>query len=192
MASQVSICSNALLMLGAKTINSLSDTSDRAVLCLNLYPQVRDSVLRSHNWNCCIARAALAPDADAPLYDYINSFTLPADWLRTICVGQYGYESDFKSEGRKILCDDDVLYLRYIARVDESLWHEGLVEAVTLAMAEALAYPITQSASMQQGMAQKYQMAMKRIRAEDGQEDPPETLGDFRLLASRYSSSSNF
>ena len=190
MASQVSICSNALLMLGAQTINTLADTSDRAVMCLNFYPDVLDSVLRSHPWNCCIKRAVLAANATAPAFDYAYSFNLPADWLRTLSVGEYGYETDYKSEGRQILSDDDVLMLRYVFRnTDESTWHAGLVEAVTLAMAERLAYPITQSASMQQSMMQKLQMVLKRARAEDGQEDPPETLGDFRLLSSRYASS---
>jgi hypothetical protein len=30
-------------------------------------------------------------------------------------------------------------------------------------------------------------MALKQARAVDGQDDPPETLGDFRLLAARHS-----
>lgn len=172
-------------MLGAQTITSLSDTSDKAVLCLNLYPQIRDSVLRSHPWNCCIKRVQIAANATAPLFDYAYSYNLPADWLRTIAVGEYGQETDYRCEGRLILSDESPLKMRYIALTDETTWHSGLVEAVTMALAEALAYPITQSASMQQAMAQKAKVSMKRARAEDGQEDPPETLGDFRLLAAR-------
>lgn len=188
MASKVSICSNALLMLGADPLNSLSDTSDHAVMCLNLYPAARDVVLRSHPWNCAIKRVVLAPNATAPLFDYAYSFNLPADWLRTLSVGDSSYATDYVSEGRQLLSDESSLPLRYVFRnEDENTWHAGLVEAVTMAMAERLAYPITSSASMQQTMMQKLQEVLKRARAEDGQEDPPETLGDFPLLASRLS-----
>ena len=70
---------------------------------------------------------------------------------------------------------------------DVSTWDTSLVEAMTIAMAERLSYAITSSASMQANMAQKLQMTLKRARAEDGQDDPSETLGDFRLLAARRS-----
>lgn len=89
MATGVSICSNALLMLGAQTINDFADqlNLDRAKLCANLYPTVRDDMLRSHPWNCAIKRAVLAPDAVAPAFGYTYSFELPADFLRVLEVG---------------------------------------------------------------------------------------------------------
>ncbi len=175
-------------MLGAKTINTMADTTDRGVACANLYPDVRDTLLRSHPWNCCIKRKQIAPNADAPLYDYSYSYNLPSDWLKTLSVGEYGGEVDFKTEGRKILCNESSLLLRYVFRnEDVSTWDTSLVEAMTIAMAERLSYAITSSASMQANMAQKLQMTLKRARAEDGQDDPSETLGDFRLLAARRS-----
>lgn len=188
MVSKVSICSNALLMLGADPINSLADTSDQAVLCKNLYPVTRDSVLRAHPWNCAIKRVVLAPNATAPLFDYANSFNLPSDWLRTLSVGEDGSAIDYVSEGRQLLSDESSLSLRYVFRnEDENTWHAGLVEAVTLAMAHRLAYPVTSSTSMMDSKMNELQMFLKRARAEDGQEDPPETMGDFPLLASRLS-----
>lgn len=188
MANQVSICSNALVMLGAKTINSLSDTSDRAVACVNAFDDVRDTILRSHPWNCAVKRVRLAANATAPLYDYAYSFNLPSDWLKTLSVGEYQTELDYKTEGRKILCNESPIFLRYIYRnTDIASWDASLVDVMTFAMAERLAYAITQSASMQGAMTDKLRMAIKRARAEDGQDDPPETLGNFRLLAARRS-----
>ena len=66
MATKVSICSNALLLLGDKTINSLDEGTDRASLASNLYDSVRDSLLRSHPWNCAVKRVILAPDTETP------------------------------------------------------------------------------------------------------------------------------
>jgi len=191
MATGVSICSNALLMLGAQTINDFADqlNLDRAKLCANLYPTVRDDLIRSHPWNCCIKRVVLAPDAVAPAFGYGYSFELPADFMRVLEVGENGNQIDYLVEGRTIQATTTVLELRYVFRNEvESTWDASLVKLATLAMAAALAYPVTQSAAMQQTMEEKLEMSMRRARAVDGQEDPPQMLGDERLLASRFGS----
>ena len=186
MATDVSICSNALLMLGAQTINDFTEENDRARLASNLFDSTRDAVLRSHPWNCAVKRVALAPDAEAPAFDYAYQFTIPEDWLRTLQVGKEGSEVDYKMEGRTLVSDENPLYLRYVYRNDVvSSWDAMLIEAMTLAMSAAMAYAITQSATLAQLAEQKYQLYLKRARAVDGQDDPPQTLGDFPLLASR-------
>ncbi|MGO2200505.1 hypothetical protein [Pseudomonas helleri] len=189
MATGVSICSNALLMLGAQTINDFADqlNLDRAKLCANLYPTVRDDMLRSHSWNCAIKRAVLAPDAVAPAFGYTHSFELPADFMRVLEVGTNGSQIDYLVEGRTIQANTTVLELRYVFRNEvENTWDAHLVKLVTLAMAAALAYPVTQSSALQQSFEQKLEMTLKRARAVDGQEDPPQTLGDERLLRARF------
>lgn len=187
MASAVSICSNALLLLGANPISSLTENNDRARVCNSLFEVIRDDVIRSHFWNCCIKRVAIAPDSTSPAYDYSYQYTLPTDWLRNMSVGQYGSEVDYRCEGRKILCDESTLYLKYIYRnEDVSTWDSALVNAMHHAVAARIAYPVTQSASLGQAMDQQLSMFMKRARAIDGQDDPPETMGDFPLYASRF------
>lgn len=189
-ATSVSICSNALLLLGDQPISALDEDTDRALLASNLYESTRDSVLRSHPWNCAVKRVVLAPDTEAPVSAYYDAqFTLPADWLRTLQVGEDGYEVDYKVESGKILSSGTSLALRYVWRNEtESTWDAMLVTAMELAMAEKMAYPITMSASMADLMARKLEMHMKRCRAVDGQDDPPQTLGDFPLLQSRFGS----
>ncbi|WP_443692656.1 hypothetical protein [Pseudomonas sp.] len=191
MATGVSICSNALLMLGSQTINDFADETnlDRAKLCANLYPTVRDDMLRSHPWNCCIKRAVLAPDAVAPAFGYDYAFELPSDFARVLEVGSSGQQIDYLVEGRSIQANTTVLELRYVFRNEvENTWDAHLVKLVTLAMAAAMAYPVTQSAAMQQTMEQKLETSLRRARAVDGQEDPPQTLGDERLYSARFGS----
>lgn len=190
-ATAVSICSNALLMLGSQTINDFEDqlNLDRAKLCANLYPTVRDDMLRSHPWNCCVKRIVLAPDAAAPAFGYEQAFEMPADLLRVLEVGASGCQIDYLVEGRSIQADTTVLELRYIFRnVIESTWDANLINVVTQAMCAALAYPITQSTSKQAGEEQKLEQVLRRARAVDGQEDPPQTLGDERLYSARFGS----
>lgn len=186
MTSSVSICSNALIRLGDRPISSFEDDTDAANACANLYPTVRDSILRAHPWNCATKRVVLAPLAAAPAFDYVRQFQLPSDWLRTVQIGSRDYELDFTIEGQRILCDANALPLVYVFRnTIESTWDDSLVEVVTAKMTSVLAYPITQSASMQQAMEQAFQIVFKQAKAVNGQDDRGETLGDFPLLANR-------
>lgn len=184
--SEVQICSNSLLLLGAQTINSFDDESDRATLVSNLWPNARDAILRAHPWNCAIKRVALAPDATAPAFDYAYQFTLPGDCLRILSVGEVGAAVHYELEGRKVLCDENPLYLRYVYRnEDVPNWDSMLVQAAEAYMAMTCAYPITKSASMFEAMTNLWDLKVKQARNVDGQETPPETLGDSPMLAVR-------
>lgn len=187
-ASAVGICSNALLLLGAQSISSFVEDNDRALLASNLYPTIKDATLRAHPWNCAVKRVALAPDAAAPAFDFSYQFSLPHDWLRTLQVGEYGREDVYRSEGRKLLADVNPLYLRYIADVSEGDFDTQLVQVLTLQMAAAMAYPITKSAALSESLLRQASLALKQAQAIDGQDDPPETLGDERLYGAGFSS----
>lgn len=191
----VSICSNALLLLGAQPINSFDEASgsttggiDRARIAANLYPSFRDSLLRAHPWNCATKRVVLSPDSTAPAWGYAYRFTLPGDWLRTVQVGDDDSDIDFKSEGRYLLADESTLKLRYIFRnTNEATWDAALVALAEQGMAAAMAYPLTQSASLRDVQLGVYRDALKAARGIDGQDDPAQTLGGFELLNSRFS-----
>jgi hypothetical protein len=173
-------------MLGGRTINSFTEESDGAKIASNLWETVRDDILRSHPWNCAVKRVVLAPDTEAPAYDWTAAFTLPGDFLRLLSVGEYDQNIDFRLEGGKILCDESALPLRYIFRNENTVaWDAALVNVMTYAMAAAMAYGITQSASMVDMMTRKLEMAKKSARAVDGSEDPGEESTDYALLSSR-------
>lgn len=186
-SSPVSICSNALLMLGAQTISDFAENNDRARLASNLYPTVRDSVLRSHPWNCAVKRVVLSPDVATPAFDWAFQFTLPSDFIRTLSVGEDGCEDTFKIENGKVLSDNDPCYLRYIFRNENvATWDDMLVEAMQLTMASRMAYATTQSAALRDSVASELLRFMQRARAVDGQDESSSTVGDSPLLNSRF------
>lgn len=192
MATDVSICSNALLLLGDIPIASLNppDPTDAGTLCGNLYPQVRDWVLRQHSWNCAVKRVILAPDVAPPAFDYSFQFSIPDDWMRTLQVGQRDEGVDYQQEGRKILCDESVFYLVYVFKnTTEATYDSLLVQTLTIAMKAALAYPITKSTSMMEACMQELQGVLKQARSVDGLDNPPDTFGDFRLFNVGFQSS---
>ena len=79
MATEVSICSNALRRLGDDPITSLTDDSERARLCNSFYSDARDSVLRSHPFNFSITRTTLAQLSTAPTYGFAYQYALPTN-----------------------------------------------------------------------------------------------------------------
>ena len=184
--SAVQICSNALLLLGDKPINSFDEDSDRALIASNLWDNARQAVLRSHPWNCATKRVALALDTVVPAYDWAYQFTLPGDCLRVLFVGQSGAADDYKLEGRIILSDENPLYLEYIYNnEDVASWDALLVEAMQRYMTFAMAYPITKSNTTRESAFEEYKLLIKQARAVDGQENPNEQAGDFPLLQVR-------
>jgi len=186
MTSAVSICSAALIELGDKPISSFDDNNDRTRAVSNLYGLKRDAVLRAHPWNCAVKRIVLSPDTNAPAFDWQYQFDLPSDYLRVLSVGLNGQEDEYVLEGRKLLMNTNVCYLRYIYRnSDEATWDALLIDAMKEVMKASIAYSITKSTSKEQLVQQIVQNVLKSARAVDGQENPPETLGDFALLSNR-------
>lgn len=189
-ATPVSICSNALLMLGDSPIASFDEGTNRARLASNLWPHLRDAVLRRHPWNCATKRIDLGPDATAPAFDYTHQFTLPGDYLRALQVGERGERPDYKIESGKLLMNGNRLLLRYIWRNEVTqTWDALLVHAMTRVMRAAFAYSTTQSTSLEAQIEQVLREVLREARAVDGQEDTGDALDDSPLLAARYSTS---
>ena len=196
MATAVSICSNALLMLGDNPINSFDESAtpgglDRARIAENLWPSTRDAVLRSHPWNCAVKRVTLSPEATAPAFthDFDKRFILPSDWLRNVEInGQRADHVDYRIEGKRLLMNGSTCYLRYIYKnTDIGSWDPMLVECAEFAMAAKMAYPITKSTAVRKEMQDTLLFYLKRARAVDGQDESPTQLGSFEILGARRS-----
>lgn len=189
MTSAVGICSNALLMLGDNPIASFDETTDRARLAANLWPQVRDYVLRSHPWNCAVRRVVLSPELTKPAFDYGAQFLLPPDWLRILSVGLEGERPRYRVESGLIVMDGSTCPLRYIWRNDQTDTYDAMLShALTAGMRTVFAYGITQSTSLEQLLQQVMAPILKQARAVDGSEDEPEALDHAPLYEARFSS----
>lgn len=187
MTTPVTICSNALLMLGDNPIADFEEDNDRARLAANLWPMARDAMLRRHPWNCAIKRVILSPLVDAPAFDFGYQFQLPGDWLRTLSIGREGERPRYRQEGRVILMDENACRLRYVFRNENTAtWDAVLIECMTSVMRRIFAYPISQSASLEQAIAGYVREALREARAVDGMEDEPEAMDESPLLEARF------
>lgn len=187
MTTPVTICSNALLMLGDNPIADFNEDNDRARLASNLWPLARDSVLRRHPWNCATKRVLLAPLSTPPAFEFAYQFQMPSDWMRTLSIGEEVERPRYRIEGRVILMDESSCKLRYIWRNENpASWDSMLIQCMTMVMRGLFAYPIAQSASLEQAIEGQVSRALREARAVDGQEDDAEALDDSPLLAARF------
>jgi len=191
MATEVSICSNALRRLGDDPITSLTDDTERARLCNAFYIPSRDQVLRSHPWNFAITRATLAKLSDTPAYEYSYQYALPNDpyCLRVLEMQYKDYIfkiEHYASQGRVLLTNESTAKILYIARVTDTAQFDSMfVDVLTAKLAVDLAYPVTNSVKLQDQMQRLFQQKLSEARSVDGQEGfiddlVSDTFTDFR------------
>ena len=169
MASVVQICNSALNQLGAASITALTDNSKNARLCNERYETVRDAVYRSHPWNCLIKRQNLAQDATAPDWGFAKQFTLPSDCLRVLTLD--AYNSDYKVEGRKILCNESAIRIVYIAQITDPNEMDVLLrETIAAGIAADMSYAITANLQVAKLMNEKYKFKLSEARHTDASE----------------------
>ena len=193
MASVVDICNGALNQLGASTILSLTEDSKNARLCNARYTQVRDSLFRSHPWNCLIKRVELARDTETPSWGFSYQFTLPADCLRVLGILNYDY--DFKVEGRKVLANHGSVKIQYVSIVtDANQYDELLRETISASLAADIAYAVTSSNPTASNMYNLFQDKLREARfvdATEGQNTNPDNgqsdvIGSSSFINARY------
>jgi len=192
MASEVSICNLALQKVGASRINSLTEDSNNAKECNACYETIRDRELRKYTWSFAKARALLAPDADAPSFEYTYAFTLPADMLRKILVNDTGYLSDgecidYIIEGDQILTSDTTtLYLWYIKQVtDPNMFDTLFIDLLACAIARQICEKLTQSNTKTAAAEDAYQTALAEAQRVGAIEKPTDNAPDDEYITAR-------
>lgn len=188
MPSVVDICNEAMDLLGAATITSLTENSKEARLCNRRFETVRDTVLRAHNWNIAITRKELPKDTDTPAFGFTNQFTLPTDpyCLRVISlhtsnvdneISPYDVQAMFKVEGRKILTDEGTCRIIYVGRITDTEQYDSLLSStIAHRLASETAYAITGSTSVAQQTFGLYQQRLTEARSMDAIEGKPDRI----------------
>jgi hypothetical protein len=195
MTSVVEICNSALNILGANNITALTEDSKNARLCNQRYEPLRDAVFREHTWNCLVKRVQLAQDTASPTHEYVYQYQLPSDCVRVLSLGGYhdGSTSNvdggqkFKVEGRKILTDEDTVYLIYSARITDPTQYDSLlIESLVARLAAELCYAITSSTSLAVALKQDYNEKLRLARHADATEGTPDYIDSSTFINSRF------
>lgn len=161
--SELAICNLALIALGEDVVTSLDDARNKAArLCKAAFPMVRDAVTARVPWACARGRATLAADAVPPAFQWEQSYTLPADFLRLVDISQNA-GAEWQVEGGKLLTNEAApLPIRYIRRLDDpTLIDPQLAEAIGFALAGHIGPALTQNEGATQRVLALYEQRVR-------------------------------
>src|SRR5688500_11278822 len=77
--TDVSICSRALVGLGAGSISSFNEESDRSIICRETYPGLKAALLSKYAWRFLMTKKLLTRDALAPIGEWAYSYVVPGE-----------------------------------------------------------------------------------------------------------------
>lgn len=159
--TETSICNQALVKLGVPRILSLSDATQPARYCNEIYAITRDEVLRSHDWNFARKRAVLSELADEPLFGWDHQYELPSDCLRVRQLNSFEEDEarpSWEVEAGRILTDEETASIIYTFRQEDSELYDPLfIEALSLKLAAKLCTPLTGSRSQSADLIKEYE-----------------------------------
>jgi hypothetical protein len=199
--TSLSICSDALLMLGAKPISSFDEGTDEASVANRLYPDIRDQALLMYPWSFSFKKTSIARLITTPTNEYRYEYQLPGDRLTS---PRAIYDSnatgipprkEYRIIGDKLLTDYEQVYIDYQYAVPEYDMPSYFVQLLKYMMSWHLALPITDQTEKSQywqsvavgtpsdnGRGGYLRQAMNI----DGQGNPTNAINDFSLIAVRY------
>ena len=182
MASIVDIANNALNILGASTISSLTEDTKNARICNQRFENVRNRVFRSHPWNCLIKRVQLAQNSTAPVIEYTYAYALPSDFLRVLKIHNGTTDSvasdmPYKVEGKNIITDEATVYLVYVSKdTDPNNYDSYLYEVLAYQLAADMAYGITNNATLAKNLLVDADEKLRESRFVDAVENSTDTV----------------
>jgi hypothetical protein len=159
MATDVSICSQAMVLLRAEPIASLSDDQNEAQILNTIYPDFARWILGMYPWSFATKKRQLNQDVVAPIAEYKYSHIIPSEALMLWAVFPnaganpirdydiYGVEG-----GRRIYSNHPALFADYTVYTAEPNWPPYFVQFAIAALAGYSAVAITGS----QALAEQY------------------------------------
>lgn len=199
--TSLSICSDALLMLGAKPISSFDEGTDEASVANRLYPDIRDQALLMYPWSFSFKKTSIARLITTPTNEYRYEYQLPGDRLTS---PRAVYDSnavgipprkEYRIIGDKLLTDYEQVYIDYQYAVPEYDMPSYFVQLLKYMMSWHLALPITdqtEKSQYWQGVAVGSPSDngrggyLRQAMNIDGQGNPTNAINDFSLIAVRY------
>lgn len=197
----VSICADALILLGASPISSFNDGTDEANACDRLYSDVRDMTLSMYPWSFAYKKVKLARLVTTPVSEWTYEYQLPGDRLgnpRAVFETANAYARPVKEweiQGDKLITNYQEVYIDYPYQTPEYAMPQYFVQLLKYMMAWHLAYPITEQETKTaywQGLAIGSPAEngrggyFRQASNIDAQGQPPQVIEDYALVAVRY------
>ena len=180
--SSISMCSNALLLIGHDSIASFTEGSTGAVIASNLYESSYLNLLTNHRWRFASKSEQLARLSVSPVERFTYAFQIPPDCIYVISPTTRNYEI----YGSLILCNDMELRLDYTYRVPEDRLPPYFVTSLQFFLAAEFAIPVTESTDKASFYMKAHLDQLKKAKFADSTQRPGDTFIDSPYTEVRY------
>lgn len=173
--TKIKIISDALILVGEKPLQSLSDDRYGATVGSNLFERTYENELQSNPWRFSMKKAALSRLVVTPLNQYAYAYQIPADCLLVRHVYPRTYYEIF---GDRIYTDATSVELDYQFKPDITAVPAYFSTLMVYALARDMVKPITESDTGVKTFAAKYVMQRDRAMYADAQARPATPIQD--------------
>jgi hypothetical protein len=177
MASQIEIVSNAMILIGANPISSLTEGTEGLVASA-LYENTYTALIASHSWRFATKQKQLSQLVDAPLKDFKYQYQLPSDMITMVRVQS---NTDYEIYGDKLYSDQTEIYIDYRYRLDETLLPPYYTLTLQFLLAAQFAIPVTDNSKRAQVYEGLYEAQLKRAKYIDSSARPQTAIVDSPL-----------
>ena len=198
--TKLTICSDAMILLGAAEISSFGEGSDGAKVADRLYDDLRDQILTMYPWSWSLKKSQLARLVDAPTNEWTYKYALPADILgnpRAVFASSAAGAAPVKNwemYGNELYTDFAAVWIDYQTRPQESAFPPYSVRLLRTACAAEFAEAVTDQITKADYFrvlafgtpAENHRGGLFRVAANiDGQGTPPQVIEDYSLIEVR-------
>lgn len=179
--TDISICTTALLMVGADEITSFIDETREAKLCAALYDVTKQNMLAMHPWRFSIGQVQLAKLATTPVFGYANAFQLPTNFIAPEDISDNS--QTYRIYGDKLFTDLDQVSIAYqFDDPAEAAFPPYFTRLLELELAELLSVALLDDDGKGKLFEIKKDKQMIRARARDSQTQPNIAFQDVNFV----------
>ena len=172
MQTKVDLCSMALMKLGERPIQSLSDDSVAAQLSRTLFDPVIDALIASHPWRFAMRTYELTETID-------NDFVIPSDVLRVI-------NTPGKISGGRITAPGDKISITALVRVAPESFPCYFVSLAVTKLAMEFCVPMTGDQAVFRMLAALYETEYGSAKFIDSTTTTAANIDNFSLINARF------
>ena len=183
----ITLCSKALIKIGAKSITSFEEETAEAEVANQLYEPTLQNLLASYPWRFALTQKNLARLTESPVSDYQYAFQLPNDCVRVLSAGQNIKSSglNYKIVGQKLYTNSETVILNYIRRPEENSFPAFFVDALVGKLAAEFCLPLTESTTRTDYVKKMAETSLSAARLVDSQQNINSSFQDFSLIEVR-------
>jgi len=199
--TKLSICSEALIMLGAAPLSSFATGTDEAQVADRLYDDIRDTILMQYPFSWSVKKVKLGRLASTPINEWKYTYALPGDILgnpkAVFNVGAVGAQPvrDFEIYNLGLYTNYEEVWIDYQYRPAEAVFPPYFVRLLKTALAADFAEPVTDQLTKGDYYHQKaYGAPSENMRGGllrvsiniDGADRPAQTIHEFPISDIRF------